>query len=80
MESLKILISENLFLGIALLRETKQGISRNISISLTIMNSDVILSELLGPADLARAQTLCIHELTEVVIVSEDKNLIFAAF
>lgn len=37
----------------------------------------MVSREFLGPANLAVAQILCIHKLTEVVIVSKDKNLIF---
>ena len=40
----------------------------------------MITKELLGPSDLARAQLLCIHESTEIVVVCKDVNLVFAAF
>ncbi len=80
MENLEILISESFFLGLTLLKETRQGISRSINLSLTIIDLKVVSRELLGPVDLTRAQTFCIHESTEVVVVSEDKDLIFAAF
>ncbi len=80
MKDLGVLISENLFLGLAPLREARQGISRSISLSLTIIDSEVVSRELLSPADLAGAQTLRIHEPTEVVVVSEDEDLVFAAF
>ncbi len=45
-----------------------------------IIDLKVVLRELLGPTDLARAQTLHIHKLKEVIVVSEDKNLVFATF
>ncbi len=80
MKNLRVLISESLFLGLASLGEAKQGFSRNISLSLTIIDSEVVSRELLGQADLMRAQTFCIHESTEVIIVSKDKDLVFAAF
>lgn len=35
---------------------------------------------LFGPPDLSGAQALCILELTEVVRVSENKDLVLAAF
>ncbi len=79
-ENLKVLISKSLFLGLASLREARQSINHNIFLSLTIIDSEVVLREFLGPANLARAQTLCIYELTEVIIVSKDKDLVFAAF
>ena len=40
----------------------------------------MILRELLGPTDLLEAQTLCIHEITEVIVVRKDKNLMLTAF
>ncbi len=80
MKNLGVLIFESLFLGLAPLKEARQGISRSISLSLTVIDLEVVSRELLGPADLAGAQTLRIHELTEVVVVSEDENLVFTAF
>ena len=40
----------------------------------------MVSGELLGPADLSRAQTLCIYETTEVIMVRKDENLMLAAF
>ncbi len=80
MKNLRILIFESFFLGLASLREAKQTIRRNISLFLTIMDTEVISRELLGQADLARAQAFCIHESTEVIMVVKDEALIFAAF
>ena len=42
--------------------------------------STVVLKEFLNLVDLAKAQVFCIHKLTEVIMVSKDKNVIFAAF
>lgn len=80
MENLGILIFKSLFLGLASLRKAKQEISYSISLSLIITDSEVVLREFLSPTDLTKAQTFCIHELTEVVMVNLDKNLILAAF
>ncbi len=44
------------------------------------MDLEVISNEFLGSADLTRAQTFCIYELTEVIMVNKDKNHIFAVF
>ncbi len=51
-----------------------------MSFSLMIIDSEVVLRELLGLADLIRAQTLCIHELAEIIIVSKDEDFMLAAF
>ncbi len=80
MKNLGVIIFESLFLGLASLEEMKQGISCSISLFLIIIDSEVVLRELLGPADLTRAQVFCIHELTEVIIVSKNEDLIFVAF
>ncbi len=80
MKNLVVLISESLFFDLASLRKARQSISRSISLSLIIIDLKVVLRELLGPADLTRAQTLCINELAEVIIVSNNEDLVFAAF
>ncbi len=80
MKNLEILLSKSLFLDLASLREAKQGINCSISLSWTIIDLEMIFRELLCPADLTRAQTLCIHRLAEVIIVSNDEDLVFAVF
>ena len=34
----------------------------------------------LGPRDLSGAQTLCVHETTEVIVVRKDKDLMLRVF
>ena len=80
MKNLGILISESFFHNLTSLWKTGQGISRSISLFLTVIDLKVVSRELLGLADLLRAQAFCIHELTEVIMISEDENLVFAAF
>ena len=41
---------------------------------------EMILKELSDLTDLSEAQTLCIPEIMEMVIVCKDKNLILATF
>ena len=80
MKNLSILLSECFFLGLAFLEEARQSISCSISFSLTIIDLKVVSRKLLGATDLVRAQAFCIHELTKIIIVSKDKDLVFAAF
>ena len=40
----------------------------------------MVLKELLGPADLSGAQALCIYEMTEVIVVCKNENLMLAIF
>ncbi len=70
---------EYFFFGLASLSEARQSISRSISFSLMIIDSEVVLRELLSPADLTRAHAFCIYELMKVIMVSKDEDLILAA-
>ena len=38
------------------------------------------MREFLGPADLFETQTLCIYELTEIVMVSKHEDFMLRAF
>ena len=40
----------------------------------------MVLKEFLSPVNLFGAQTLCIHEITEVIVVRKVKSLMLAAF
>ena len=40
----------------------------------------MIVRKLLSLADLARIQALCIHKLFKVIVVSKNKDLMFATF
>ena len=80
MKNLEILISKSFFLGLASLKEARQGISRSICIFLTIIDLKVISRELLGPKNLIKAIAFSIHELTELIMVNKDEDLVFATF
>ena len=70
---------DSFFFGI-LLRVLQKSICSSIGFTLLIIDAKVVARELLGPTDLSGAQAFCIHEATEVVVVYEDKNLVFAIF
>lgn len=72
-----ILIFESFFLSLASLEKTKHGISSHISISLTIIDSEMVLKEFLYQVNLTKTQPFCIHKLAEVIIVGKNKNLVF---
>ena len=40
----------------------------------------MVLEELLGPVDLSGAQTFCVHEVTKIVMVYENKHLVLVTF
>ena len=72
--------AEGLFLFCNLLRVLRQGISSFVSFGPTIVDLEIVTRELLGLADLSRAQTLRVHEPAEVVVVGEYKHLMLGAF
>lgn len=45
-----------------------------------IIDLEVVLKEFLYPADLVKTQTICIHELAEMVMVNKNKKQVFIAF
>ena len=80
MQNLDVLPSESFFLLSTPLGVSRQGIGSSISLVLTIIDSEVVIKELLGPADLFGAQTLRVHKLAEVIVVDEYEHLMLGAF
>ncbi len=80
MKNLRVLSLEDLFLGLASLREAKPGVNSNISFSLAIIDLQVILREFLGSLDLFGNQALDIRQLVKIVVVNKNKDLVFAIF
>ncbi len=80
MKNLGVFSLENFFLGLASREKAKQSISRSICFFLIIIDWEMVSEWFLGLADLSEAQTICIHELTEVIIVGKKKQCVFAAF
>lgn len=80
MNILSIPISERFFLDVPSLWEARQGISSSICFALIVIDLEVILRELLGPADLSRAQALGIYETAKIFMISENEDFIFAVF
>ncbi len=79
-EEFKIFSSETLFFGLAFLWKAKQGVSSSISFFLTIIGSELVSKKLFGKTDLMGAQSFCIYELAEIIMVDQQKNLVFTAF
>ena len=80
MQNFDVLRLESLFLFSTLLRVLGQGIGSSVNLALTILDSKVVTREFLSPANLSGAQTLCVHELSDVVMVGKYKNLMSRAF
>ena len=78
-QNLDILCLEGFFFLSTPLGVLKQGISSCVSFVLIIIDLDVITREFLSPVDLSEAQTLCVHEPTEVFMVGKHKNFMSRA-
>ena len=59
----RIVSLKNFILALAPLRVAEQSISSLISLVLAIIDMEIVAGQLLGLADLAEDQTLCIYEL-----------------
>ena len=80
MQDFDVLCLEGIFLLCIPLGISRQDISSSVSLVLTIVDSKVIMRELLGPADLSGAHILHVHEPTEIVMVGEYEHLMLEAF
>ena len=78
-QDLNVLVLEGFFLLCTLLRVLRQGVISSIGFVLTIIDSEVVTREFLSPANLFRVQTLCIHELAEVVVVDNHEDFMLRA-
>lgn len=78
-KNLRIPIFKSFFLSLAFLGKARQYISSPISFSLMIIYLEMVLREFFYPVDLTKTETFCIYELVKVIIVSKDKDLVFAA-
>ena len=57
-----------------------QGISSSVSLALTIVDLKVETREFLSPMDLSGAQTFCVYELSEIVMIGKHEDFISSAF
>ena len=71
---------ELIFFIFASLKKFYQSICSCICFAFTIPNLKIVSKKLLDPINLSGAQTLCIHETKEVIVIRKNKNLIFAVF
>ena len=80
MKDLAILNLELIFLIFVSLGKPWQSICSSIYLALIIIDSEMISKKLLGPTDLSEAQTLCIHQMTEIIVVRKHENLMLVVF
>ena len=79
MQNLDVLRSKGLFLFSNPLRGSRQGIGNSVYLALIIIDLEVLTREFLSLADLFRAQTLHVHELSEVVMVGKHEEFMSRA-
>ena len=65
---------------LASLQKSWQSICNCICLALAIINLKIVLGEFLGLVDLSGAKTFCIHKMTKIVVIREDKHLIIITF
>ena len=80
MQDFDVFGAEGVFFLKTSLRVSRQSISSFVGFAMTIVDSEVVAREFLGPADLPGAQTLRLHEPAEVVVVGEYKQLMLRPF
>ena len=68
------------FFILVFLQKPRQSICSFFCFALAVLDSKMVLGELLGPADLFGAQTLCIYEATKIVVVCENEQLVLTTF
>ena len=64
----------------ALLKKAKDCVCYSICFILIIIDLKIVMKKLLSLIDLTKAQTICIHDLSEIIMVNKNKNLVFTAF
>ena len=79
MQDFDVFCSEGVFFLSISLRVLRQDISSSVSFALTIIDLEVVTKEFLGLADLFRAQTFYIHELSKVLMVGKYKDFMSRA-
>ena len=79
MQNLDVFCLEGVFFLSTLLRVLRQGIGSSVSLALTIIDLEMITREFLSQADLPGAQTFCVHESSEIVMVGKHKDFMSRA-
>ena len=80
MEDWSVFSSKLFFLIKTIIKKARQRVCCSSHLIVIIINLKMVTTELLGLMDLTKAQSLCIHELLEVIMVGKNKDLVFAAF
>lgn len=80
MQNPSIFSFQFVFFDLTFLEKTKQSIYNFISLVLRKINLIIVIKELLDSLNLFEAQTFCIDELIEVVIVYKYQNFVFVTF
>ena len=80
MKNSSIVSSKIGFFFIISLKKTRLGVCSSVCFSWKRIDPKIILAKLLRPLDLAKTQALCIHEMTKIVIIVKNKDLVFTTF
>ena len=80
MKDLAIFSLKFIFFILFYLQKPQQSNCSYICFVPVVVNLKMVSEKLLGLVDLSRAQTFCIHEVTKVVVIYEDKHFVLAIF
>lgn len=78
MKNFSVFISKHFFLILTSFGGMEEGVCSHIYLFFVIINAEVLSRELLHSINFSKVETLSIHKLSEVIVSSKDKNLIFA--
>ena len=80
MKDLAMFSLKLMFFILVSLGKLQQSICSCICLAYAIVNLEIVSRELLGLADLSRAQSFHIYEATKVIIICKDKDLMLTLF
>ena len=80
MKDLNIFSSKIFFFLLILLKVARKSINNCICFAQVVVNLKMVVGQLLCLPNLTKTKIFCVHKMTKVVVIGEDKDLIFAAF
>ena len=80
MRDLAIFSSKLIFFILVLLQKPWQNICSLIYFVIAVVDSKIVLGELLDSMDLSKAQDFYIHKATKLVVICEEDFFVFTAF
>ena len=80
MQDLDIFDAKSVFFFSTPLKVLWQGIGSSVCLALIVIDLEMVARKFLSLADLLKTQTLCVYELTKIVVVCKTEDLVFVIF